>query len=237
MLFYSSSASGHPKTMHRTLRVDEFEWPDGSTAYKSDGAPPDCVALAFLGILDKRPDLVVSGINLGSNLGYDVFYSGTVAAAVEAAIDNVPAIAFSRMYPFETDDFTLHSKFAAKLAASVLEHGLPADMILNVNFPMASWDKIQGVHITRLGRRIYIDELIKRKDPKGKNYYWIGGEPSDTVVNEPGTDVWAIENNYISITPLGLDWTAHRMIEDIKRWHLEDLWKATNNDTSLKGRT
>ncbi|MEM7030387.1 MAG: hypothetical protein AAF629_12525 [Chloroflexota bacterium] len=104
------------------------------------------------------------------------------------------------------------------------------DMILNVNFPMASWDKIKGVHITRLGRRIYIDELIKRKDPKGKNYYWIGGEPSTEVVNEHGTDVWAIENNYISITPLGLDWTAHRMIEDIKRWHLEDLWEATNRD-------
>ncbi|MEM7030388.1 MAG: 5'/3'-nucleotidase SurE [Chloroflexota bacterium] len=80
-MFHSPSASDHPKTMNRTLRVDEFEWPDGSTAYKSDGTPPDCVALAFLGILDKRPDLVVSGINLGSNLGYDVFYSGTVAAA------------------------------------------------------------------------------------------------------------------------------------------------------------
>ena len=229
------SASGHPKTMHRSLRVDEFEWSDGSTAYKSDGAPPDCVALALLGVLDTRPDLVVSGINLGSNLGYDVFYSGTVAAAVEAVIDNVQAIAFSRVYPFETNDFTPHARFAAKLAATVLEHGLPADILLNINFPKVSWEKIKGIHITRLGRRIYLDELVKRKDPRGRDYYWIGGQPPGAESDDHGTDVWAVENNLISITPLGLDWTAHRMIEDIKRWHLEDLWSAVNPPNTVSG--
>lgn len=221
------SASGHPKTMHRTLRVDPIEWEDGSTAYKSDGAPPDCVALALLGVLDQRPDLVISGINLGSNLGYDVFYSGTVAAAVEAVIDNVPAIAFSRVYPFETDDFTAHVQFAAKLAATVLERGLPADSLLNVNFPKVTWDKIQGVHITRLGRRVYLDELVKRQDPRGQDYYWIGGQPPSGL-QDPSTDIWAVENNLISITPMSLDLTAHRLLEDLQRWHLEDLWEAGN---------
>lgn len=222
------SASGHPKTMHETLRVDQIEWEDGSTAYRSDGAPPDCVALALLGILDQCPDLLVSGINLGSNLGHDVFYSGTVAAAVEGVIHDVPALAFSRVYPFETDDFRPHAQFAAKLAAAVLERGLPAETLLNINFPQATWDKIQGLHITRLGRRVYLDKLIKRQDPHGRDYYWIGGQPPGGLLDH-GTDIWAVENKLISVTPLSLDWTAHGMIEEFKRWHLSDLLEGVSS--------
>jgi len=228
MVFTTSrnwSASGHPKTMHKTLRADRVEWPDGSVAYKSDGAPPDCVALALLGVLDKRPDLIVSGINLGANLGYDVFYSGTVAAAVEGVIDGVPAIAFSRVYPFGDEDFSQQAKFAARLAGLVLQHGLPADTFLNVNFPAAAWKQVRGVQITRLGRRVYRDELIRRQDPRGRDYYWIGGQPPSGVPDH-GTDIWAVENNLISITPLGLDLTAHHMIEELRRWQVEALWQA-----------
>jgi len=216
------SASGHPKTMHKLLRADSYQWEDGSTAYKSSGAPPDCVALALFGILDTRPDLIASGINLGANLGYDVFYSGTVAAAVEGVIHGIPAIAFSRAHPVESEDFTFQAKFAAGLAKRVLESGLPADTLLNVNFPAADWGKIEGVSITRLGRRVYQDELVRRKDPRGRNYYWIGGHPP-TGVPDHGTDIWAVENNLISITPLALDLTSHRMIEELKRWRIEDL--------------
>ena len=220
------SASGHPKTMHKMLRADPVEWPDGSLAYRSTGAPPDCVSLALLGVWEERPDLIVSGINLGANLGYDIFYSGTVAAAVEAVINEVPAIAFSRVYPFASEDFSQQARFAAKLAAQVLEHGLPADTLLNVNFPPTDWTSIQGLHITRLGRRVYQDELIRRQDPRGRDYFWIGGHPPSGIPDH-GTDIWAIENNLISITPLSLDITAHSMLEELKRWHLEDIWEAT----------
>lgn len=221
------SASGHPKTMHKTLRADAVEWPDGSTVYKSSGAPPDCVALALLGVLEQPPDLIVSGINLGANLGYDVFYSGTVAAAVEAVINGVPAIAFSRVAPFASEDFSHQAAFAAKLAAQVLKRGLPADTLLNVNFPAADWSDLQGVYVTRLGRRVYQDELIRRQDPRGRDYYWIGGQPPSGIPDH-GTDIWAVENKLISITPLALDLTAHRMREELKRWHLAELWSEVN---------
>lgn len=221
------SASGHPKTMHKMLRVDPVTWADGSTAYKSSGAPPDCVAMALLGILDTRPDLVISGINLGANLGYDVFYSGTVAAAVEGIIHGLPAIACSRVHPAEDEDYTFQARFAAKLAARVVEHGLPADTLLNVNFPASGWDKVTGAFITRLGRRVYQDELVRRKDPRGRDYYWIGGHPP-TGVPDYGTDIWAVENNLVSITPLSLDLTSHRMIEELKRWHIEDIITEVN---------
>ena len=171
--------------------------------------------------------MIVSGINLGANLGYDVFYSGTVAAAVEAVINDVPAIAFSRVFPFASEDFTKQAQFAAKLAGLVLDHGLPANTLLNVNFPSADWDDIQGVHVTRLGRRVYQDELIRRKDPRRRDYFWIGGHPPSGIPDH-STDIWAVENNLISVTPFSLDITAHHLIEDIKRWHIEDLLQAVN---------
>ncbi|MFQ5576899.1 MAG: 5'/3'-nucleotidase SurE [Anaerolineae bacterium] len=220
------SASGHPKTMHKMLRADPIEWPDGSVAYKSSGAPPDCVALALLGVIDRAPDLIVSGINLGANLGYDLFYSGTVAAAVEGVVSGLPAIAFSRVIPFADpdDDSAPQARFAARLARLVLKRGLPADTLLNVNFPAARWEAVQGVSVTRLGRRVYQDELVRRRDPRGRDYYWIGGRPP-TGVPDYGTDVWAVENNRISVTPISLNITAHRMIEDLKRWRIEELWQ------------
>ena len=217
------SASGHPKTMHKMLRADPIDWPDGSRAYKSSGAPPDCVALALLGVLEQPPELIVSGINLGANLGYDIFYSGTVAAAVEAVINGVQAIACSRVAPFASEDFSHQAQFVARLAAQVLERGLPADTLLNVNFPTCDWPDVRGLHITRLGRRVYQDELIRRQDPRGRDYYWIGGHPP-TGIPDHGTDIWAVENNLISITPISLNVTAHRMIEDLKRWQLEEWW-------------
>ena len=216
------SASGHPKTLHKMLRADAIEWEDGSTAYKSSGAPPDCVALAMLGVLEKRPSLVVSGINLGANMGYDLFYSGTVAAAVEAVIDGLPAIAFSRVHPVASSDYSGQAAFAARLASLVLKKGLPAGTFLNVNFPACDWVDVAGTAITRLGQRVYLDELVHRKDPRGRDYFWIGGQPP-TGVPEHGTDFWATENSLISITPISLDITAHRMIDELKRWQIETL--------------
>jgi 5'-nucleotidase len=234
------SASGHPKTMHRILRADPTTLADGSLAYVSSAPPPDCVALALLGVTEQRPTMVVSGVNNGANLGYDVFYSGTVAAAVEATIEGVPAIAFSRervdddmatavargyfdKEAAESIDYEPIAAFCAKLAKKVLENGLPANSLLNVNFPALPWSKIKGVSLTRLGLRVYRDELISREDPRGRPYYWIGGLPPKGVTDH-GTDIWALENHLISVTPINLDMTAYPLVEKLQHWHLEALF-------------
>jgi 5'-nucleotidase len=213
------SAAGHPKTMHKPLRVDPITLADGSPGFSCSGAPSDCVALALLGVIERKPDLIVSGINAGANLGYDTFYSGTVAAAVEGIISGIPAIAFS-YDSFEVVDYTGPAAFAAGLAQHVAEHKLPADLFLNVNFPALAWDEVKGVNITRLGRRVYRDELVARSDPRGRPYYWIGGNPPSGVADS-GTDIWAIANGYVSITPVSLDMTAYHFREDLRRWNIQ----------------
>jgi 5'-nucleotidase len=213
------SASGHPKTMHKPLRVDPVTLPDGAQGFSSSGAPSDCVALAFLGIIERKLDLIVSGINRGANLGYDIFYSGTVAAAVEGVINGIPAVAFS-FDSFESVDYSGPASFAARLVQYVERHGLPANLFLNVNFPAISWDEVKGVAVTRLGRRVYRDELVARTDPRGRPYYWIGGTPPGGVPDS-GTDIWAVANGYVSVTPVTLDMTAYHFREDMRRWNLQ----------------
>jgi 5'-nucleotidase len=213
------SAAGHPKTMHKPLRADSVTLSDGTQAFACSGAPSDCVALALLGVLERRPDLIVSGINLGANLGYDIFYSGTVAAAVEGVINGVPAIAFS-YDSFDVPDYAGPAGFAARLVRHVAEHGLPADLFLNVNFPPLPWGEVRGVNITRLGRRVYRDELVARQDPRGRPYYWIGGKPPSGVPDQ-GTDIGAVVNGFVSITPVHLDMTAYQFREDLRHWEVK----------------
>lgn len=215
------SAAGHPKTMHKPMRADPVTLPDGSRGFSSSGAPSDCVALAFLGVIEREPELVVSGINLGPNLGYDIFYSGTVAAAVEGVINGMPAIALS-CDSLEPVDYTGPASFAAQLVKHVTQRGLPADMFLNVNFPGVPWEEVKGVIITRLGRRVYRDKLVHRTDPRGRSYYWIGGKPPSGVPDR-GTDIWAVANGYVSITPVYLDMTAYHFREDLRRWDIQLL--------------
>jgi 5'-nucleotidase len=212
------SASGHPKTMHKPLRADQVTLADGSAGFSCSGAPPDCVALAWLGVTDRKPDLIVSGINLGANLGYDIFYSGTVAAAVEGVVNGIPGIALSLVLPGVTD-FAPLARFAGDLVRQVSLHRLPADMFLNVNFPAVPWSAVKGVAITRLGRRVYRDELVSRVDPRGRPYYWIGGEPPSGVP-DCGTDIGAVSDGYVSITPVYLDMTAYHFHEELKQWDL-----------------
>jgi 5'-nucleotidase len=213
------SAAGHPKTMHKPLRADPVTLPDGSQGFSSTGAPSDCVALALLGVIERKPDLVVSGINIGANLGYDIFYSGTVAAAVEGVVNGISAIALS-FDSFEPVDYAGPASFAARMVQYVADHGLPADMFLNINFPAVPWDEVKGVAITRLGRRVYRDELVPRTDPRGRSYYWIGGKPPSGVLDH-GTDIWAVANGYVSVTPVYLDMTAYQFREDLRRWNIQ----------------
>jgi 5'-nucleotidase len=201
--------------MHRPLRVRKVELADGSPALTTDGAPSDCVALAVLGLLDRPIDLVVSGINPHANIGHDVTYSGTVTAAMEAAIASLPGFAISLDSPegYEQPlDYQPSAAIAADLVALVMEAKPSAAILLNINIPYGPRDEIKGVAITRQGVRVYRDALVARKDPRGRPYYWIGGDPP-TGHAVPDTDFWALENRFISVTPLQLDLTDQHQIE------------------------
>jgi 5'-nucleotidase len=212
------SAAGHTKTMHKPLRVTNITLPDGTPAHTTTGAPSDCVALVVLGVLGPRlPDLVVSGINQGANVGQDITYSGTVAAAMEGVISGIPSIAVS-LDSYEAQDFTYAAQVGANVAHLVLKHGLPPHTLLNVNVPARPEEQIAGVRVTRLGRRVYRDVLVERQDPRGRPYYWIGGEPPGGAVDEEGTDIWALAQGYVSITPLRMDMTEHGLLNEIESW-------------------
>ncbi|MBN2501236.1 MAG: 5'/3'-nucleotidase SurE [Anaerolineales bacterium] len=217
------SASGHVKTMHRPLRARETKLADGTPAMTTDGAPSDCVALAILGLVKKKIDLVVSGINPHANLGHDVTYSGTVTAAMEASIAGIPGVAFSLETLHENggkDDFAPAGRIAQQVAVQVIEHGLPENTVLNVNIPYLQDDEFKGFRVTRQGLRIYNDELVQRADPHGTPYYWIGGEPPSGVAEED-TDIGSILDGYISITPLQLDLTARAFMRELRSWEWE----------------
>jgi 5'-nucleotidase len=214
------SASGHVKTLSRPLRVKTVILADGSEALTTDGAPSDCVALALLGLVEEKIDLVVSGINPDANLGHDVTYSGTVTAAMEAAIGDVPGIAVSLDTPEELEghrDYSAAAAYGRIVAQQVIEHGLPKNTLLNVNVPYLPETEIKGFKITRQGLRVYRDALLKREDPRGIPYYWIGGEAPGGVP-EDGTDFGALAGDFVSVTPLHLDLTAYEMQSEIQTW-------------------
>jgi 5'-nucleotidase len=212
----NQSAVGHTKTLMRPLRVRERTLADGSTGYSVDGSPTDCVSLAFLGFFDERFDLVASGINYGANLGDDITYSGTVSAAMEAVILGCPAFAISQEYE-EHIDFTLASKAAAVVARNILEHGLKRGELISVNVPAVAAEACEGFEVTRVGKRVYQDELIQRFDPRGIPYYWIGGPPPSGI-GVPGTDFNAVVNRRISVTPIHLDLTGRRLLRQLRTW-------------------
>jgi 5'-nucleotidase len=213
------SASGHVKTMERPLRVRETKLADGSPALTTDGAPSDCVALALLGVVQEKIDLVMSGINPNANIGHDVTYSGTVTAAMEAVISDVPGIAVSLdSKPGHGElDYGPAARIAARVASQVIANLLPEGVLLNVNVPCLPEEQIKGIQITRQGLRVYHDALDARKDPRGRPYYWIGGE-FPTGVEEDGTDVGALGEGFVSVTPLQLDLTAYKALDKLKAW-------------------
>ena len=184
--------------------------------FSVNGTPTDCVHLAITGLLDYKPDMVVSGINHGANLGDDVLYSGTVAAAMEGRFLGLPAIAISMTgappYLFDTA-----ARVAVELIARLASHKLPSDTILNVNVPNVPYDDVRGFRVCRLGHRHKAEKVIKERDPRGHPIYWIGpaGAQAD---NGPGTDFDAIEHGYVSITPLTVDLTQHERLETLGKW-------------------
>lgn len=202
------SAASHALTLNRPLRLLELQ----NDEWIVDGTPTDCVNLAVLYLMkDRRPDIVVSGINFGPNLGDDVTYSGTISAAFEGALLNVPSIAFSALVG-ENFSFDRCAEFAARVTRHVLAGERDPSIVLNVNFPV---EEARGVRITRLGKRVYSEGVIERLDPRGKKYFWIGGEPP-VWHHAEGTDFAAVDGGFISITPLHLDLTHHDSIPRLK---------------------
>ena len=216
------SAAGHAITLHKPLRLVPTRLPDGSTGYASSGTPTDCVTLGYEIIMETRCDLVVSGINAGSNVGWDLTYSGTVSAAIEGAVLGLPSFAISLVLENggpEPVDFGPAARFAARVARQLVKSPTPHATLLNINVPHCLEADLQGVTITHQGRRGYIDRIISREDPSGRPYYWLSGSVREELP-DPGSDVHAILENRISVTPVHLDMTAYPLLETVRCWGL-----------------
>jgi len=212
------SGMGHAVTINETLYCDEISIDDGpQREYKSSGTPADCVKLAVSEILDRKPDLCVSGINHGSNSSINVIYSGTMSAAVEAGVEGIPAIGFSLLDYSWNADFEPLKEYIKKIALNVLENGLPDGVVLNVNFPKSK--TFEGIKICRQARANWVEEFDKRVNPQGKKYYWLTGKFINMDKGED-TDEWALANNYISLVPVKFDLTAHHFIQNLNNWNL-----------------
>lgn len=204
----AQSSMSHALTLHRPLRVQEL----APRRLSVNGTPVDCVKLALTGLLPVRPDLVISGINKGPNLGDDIIYSGTVSAAIEGALLGIPAIAVS-LVTFKGFDFRAAAEFTATLVERIAEHGIPPKTLLNVNVPPQSKDELKGWRATRMGKRHYSENIVERIDPRGGKYYWIGGDDLG-FADEAGTDCKAVHEGYISVTPLQVDLTDYKLLQN-----------------------
>ena len=217
------SAAGRTRTFHKPLRVNRVRLLDGTVGHATSGTPSDCISLALLGLLQRPPQLIVSGINPGLNVGRDITYSGTVAAAMEGVREGIPAVAVSLdtgTESSESPEYELAAVFTARLASFLLdERPLPKGILLNVNVPRLPPGSAPEVKLTRLGGHAYSNYLVKGEDPRGRSYYWITGDPLTTIPpEEEGTDIWAIANGFISITPIHLDMTEFSLVESLQEW-------------------
>jgi len=214
------SAMGHAITINSTLHCHKIKVTEGpQEEYSCSGTPADCVKLAVNELLDRKPDLCVSGINHGSNSSINVIYSGTMSAAMEAGIEGIPAIGFSLLDFQWNADFNPLRNYIRQITLEAISHGIPKDVVLNVNFPKLKEEEIKGIKICRQARANWVEEFDKRTNPMGREYYWLTG----TFVNEDkgeDTDEWALSQGYISIVPTQFDLTAHHSIQQLNTWNL-----------------
>jgi len=213
------SGMGHAITLNSTLHSKKviIDAKNGaSEEYSCSGTPADCVKLGLQELLDKKPDICISGINHGSNASINVIYSGTMSAAIEAGIEGIPSIGFSLCDFSWEANFEVHKKNVQKIVTEALSNGIPKDVVLNVNIPKT--DTPKGIKICRQARANWKEQFDKRKNPMGKEYYWLTGE-FELLDKGEDTDIWALENNYISIVPTKFDLTAHHAIQDINNWN------------------
>ena len=211
------SGMGHAVTVRHPLRLRKLEEEDGFLRYSCNGTPADAVKLGIQVVLRARPDLIVSGINHGSNASINILYSGTMAAVLEGVISGVPSIGFSLADYSYLADFSACEKYIRKVVENVLQYGLPEGTCLNVNIPPVTAEKIRGIRICKQGRGMWMEEFDERKDPHHREYYWLTGEFA-SISNGRDTDGWALQNNYVSVVPAQIDLTDYRTIELIKKW-------------------
>jgi len=212
------SGMGHAITLDSTLHCKEEHIDNGpQTEYSTSGTPADCIKLAIHEILDRRPDLCVSGINHGSNSSINVIYSGTMSAAIEAGIEGIPAIGFSLLDYNWDANFKPFEDYIKTITLNVLQNRLPEGIVLNVNFPKLEEKDIRGVKICRQAKANWMEEFDKRKNPHGKDYYWLTGKFVNLDKGED-TDEWALNNGFVSIVPVQFDLTAHHFIQNLNTW-------------------
>jgi 5'-nucleotidase len=213
------SGMGHAITIHHPLRLSKSNQFAGVEAYTCSGTPVDCVKLGIYEIIKRRPDLLVSGINHGSNAATNVLYSGTMSAAVEGAIEGIPSIGFSLLDHSSDADFKAAGYYASQIAAASLANNLQKGVCLNVNIPKGKLEELKGAKICRQGRAFWEDSFDKRTDPFGGDYYWLTGNFSSTDKGED-TDMWALDHGYVSVVPTQFDMTAHHLISQLNEWDL-----------------
>ena len=214
------SGMGHAITVNSTLFCNPIHVDEGpQLEYSCSGTPADCVKMAVNEILNKKPDLCVSGINHGSNASINVIYSGTMSAAIEAGIEGIPAIGFSLLDYSHEAEFEHCEAFVKRISLEVLNNGLPKGVVLNVNIPKLSDEPIKGVKVCRQAKANWIEEFDKRQNPYGKDYYWLTGKFVNLDKGED-TDEYALSQNYVSVVPVHFDLTAHHTIQEINSWNL-----------------
>jgi 5'/3'-nucleotidase len=209
------SAASHALTLHRPLRIKKVE----EGVLSVDGTPTDCVLLGVHGFLKQKPNLVVSGINHGPNMGNDTSYSGTVAAAVEGTLLGIPSVAIS-LATWESADFEPPAEVARELVKTFVDRGIHPGMCISVNVPPIPRHAMKGIRVTRLGKRVYHDVIVEKTDPRGKLYYWIGGE-DPTWEHDELSDFNAVSEGYVSVTPLSLELTDYKAIVEMETWGLK----------------
>ena len=213
------SASGHGLTIHQPLRLDSREHLPNVDIYSCNGTPTDCVTLALRFLLKEMPDILVSGINAGGNLGDDITYSGTVMAAMAGATQGVPSVGISLLTEKKNADYSFAAEFAAKFAKHLIGFDKPEEVFFSLNVPSIPREEIQGAMVTVQGRSSYRQRIVERHDPWGRSYYWLMGLRTTGKI-EPGSDFYALEQKRISVTPLQISMTNEKFIEPMKNWDI-----------------
>ncbi len=214
------SGMGHAITIASPLRIQKIVETDTYKEYSCNGTPVDCVKIAEHKLLKRKPDLLVSGINHGSNSSVNIIYSGTMAAVLEGAMGGIPSVGFSLLDYSYKADFTPTKKYILNIAQNVLKHGLPKTVCLNVNFPAVAESEIKGMKVCRQALAYWKEEFVEKTDPHDRNYYWLTGSFHNPD-NGDDTDEWALKNNYVSVVPSHFDFTANQALSTIKTWNLD----------------
>ncbi|MFH1005687.1 MAG: 5'/3'-nucleotidase SurE [Bacteroidota bacterium] len=214
------SGVGHSITINSILRIQKVKLQGIKNAYSTSGTPVDCVKLALYKILKQKPDVCVSGINHGSNISLNVIYSGTMSAAIEGAIEGIPSVGFSLMDASIGADFSASKSIVKIITANLLRNGLPSGVCLNVNIPPLHISQLKGIKICKQAKANWKEKFEERKDTSGKPYFWLTGEFMNFDKTKKDTDIWAVQNNFVSVVPVQFDLTEYRVIPELKQWKL-----------------